>query len=238
MLAIGSLVGIALLLSPALRRGPRAALALVVAVQLGGLAVTFSRGAWLGMACGLFALLVLAYRRYLLLASLAAVVGVLAAPKVLVDRFLHVFSAEYLGLAAVDGRIYRWMAALDHIGAHPWFGLGLGTFGGSSAARFGYWDTWVDNFYLQLGAEGGLLLLVAFLWLMLRVTKGLVKGARVASDPFVGALAAGVFAALVAVAVASVFASVLEILAVGAALWLLAGVATGMALRSQVGPEE
>ncbi len=230
VLLIGTLVGLALLLSPAIRRGPRVALAAAVVVQLGGVAVTFSRGAWLGLACGLLALLILAYRRYLLPVLVVGAAGLLAAPKVLVDRFLLVFSESYLSKAAVDGRIYRWIAALDQMVVHPWFGVGLGTFGGSSASRFDYWNSWIDNFYLQMGAEGGLLLLVAFLWVMLRVGKGLVKGSRVSEDPFVRALTAGVFGALVAVAVANVFASVFETLAVGAALWLLAGLSTAAAL--------
>jgi O-antigen ligase len=230
VLAIGFLVGLALLLSPSLRRGQKLLVLVMIGVQLAGLAVTFSRGAWLGVACGLLAMLVLAYRRYLLPVAVVGVAGLLAAPRVFVDRFLLVFSESYLSKAAVDGRIYRWTAALDQIAAHPWFGLGLGTFGGSSAARFDYWNTWIDNFYLQLGAEGGLLLLAAFLWMMLRVAKGLVKGSRVGADPFVRALAAGMFGALVAVSVANVFASVFETLAVGAALWLLAGSATAAAL--------
>ena len=58
--------------------------------------------------------------------------------------------------------------ALRQMAAHPWFGLGLGTFGGTSAVRFGYGDLWVDNFYLQLAAEGGLIVLGLFLWILLR----------------------------------------------------------------------
>jgi len=233
VLVVGILVAVALLLSRSLRGSTRLILIAVVAVQFAGLAVTFSRGAWLGLACGLIAMLVLAYRRFLLPVVVAGALGTVAAPSVFVDRFLFTFSDSYLADAVVNGRIYRWIAALDHIGAHPWFGVGLGTYGGSSASRFGYgyWSTWVDNFYLQLGAEGGLLLLAAFLWIMLRVAKGLVKGSRLGREPFERALAAGAFGAFVAVAVANVFASVFEFLSVGVALWLLAGMATAATLK-------
>ena len=156
----------------------------------------------------------------------------LAAPGVFVKRLLFVFSDTYISNSAIDGRTQRWGAALDHIAAHPWFGSGLGTFGGSSAERFGYLSSWVDNYYLQMGAEGGLLLLAAFSWLLLRVGKGLVKGYRVSSDPFAQALSAGVFGAFVATLVANVFASDFETLAVGAAFWFLAGLATSAALCS------
>ncbi len=76
------------------------------------------------------------------------------------------------------GRLYVWKMALQYIVAHPWFGLGLGTFGGTSAVTFGYGRLWVDNFYLQLGAEGGLLLLAFFLWILLRGGQGAGQGPR------------------------------------------------------------
>jgi O-antigen ligase len=138
-----------------------------------------------------------------------------------------------VGKSAVDGRTVRWAAALDQTAAHPWFWTTLGTFGGSAADRFGYWATWVDKYYLQMGVEGGLLLLAVFLWLLLRVAKGLVKGYRVATDPFLKALGPGVFGAFVAVSVARAFASEFEILAVGVAFWFLAGLTTFAALRSE-----
>jgi O-antigen ligase len=90
----------------------------------------------------------------------------------------------------------------------------------------------VDNYYLQMGAEGGLLLLASLVWLLLRVGKGLVKGYRVAGDPFARALCAGMFGAFVATIVANGFVSVFETLSVGTAFWLLSGVATSAALSS------
>jgi hypothetical protein len=80
VLAIGCLVAIALLLCPALSKASRWMLGFGLVVQLGGLAVTFSRGAWVALVCGLVALLVLAYRKYLAPAALLVVVGVFAAP--------------------------------------------------------------------------------------------------------------------------------------------------------------
>jgi hypothetical protein len=230
ILVIGILVALALLLSSGVRRRVRIASALILAIQVSALAVTFSRGAWLGAACGVFALLALAHRRYLLPACLLAGAGVFAAPRVFTNRFLLVFSDDYLSKAAVDGRIYRWNAALDHLAAHPWVGIGLGQFGGSAAQTYGYWALWVDNYYLQLGAEGGVLLLGAFLWLMLRVGKGLLSGYGATVDPFVRALSAGAFGALVAIAATNVFLGAFEARAVAVALWLLAGLTTSAAL--------
>ena len=103
--------------------------------------------------------------------------------------------------------------------------MGLGTFGGSSAFLFGYTRLWVDNFYLQMAAEGGLILLAAFLWLLWRTGKGLVAGHRSARDPFLRALTVGAFGSFIAVVVANVTASVWETLVVGAGFWFLMGLA-------------
>ena len=229
-LIIGIMVTLALLLSARVSKRMRVVLFVALVAQMAGVAVTFSRGAWIGLACGLVALMVLAYRRYLLPAVLVVAAVIPLLPKVFMDRFALVFSDTYLSKAAVDGRTWRWTAALDQFAAHPWFGAGLGTFGGTAADKFGYWDIWVDNYYLQTAAEGGLLLLAALLWLMLRVAKGLVKGAKSAADPFARSLAAGAFGAFIGVAVANAFAGVLETRPVAIGLWLIAGLATAASL--------
>jgi putative inorganic carbon (HCO3(-)) transporter len=174
---------------------------------------------------------VMAYGRYLIPVAAAGVVGWFVAPRAFIDRLAFGFSSAYLTKSMVAGRLYVWKMSLGHIAAHPWFGLGLGTFGGTTAVTFGYERLWVDNFYLQLGAEGGLLLLALFLWILLRAAKGLVRGYGMARDPFLRALAAGAFGAFIAVAVANVTASVWETLTVGVGFWFLAGLATSAALH-------
>ena len=230
VLAIGILVTLAIILTKGTRARTRLGLGVMMAAQLVALGMTFSRSAMLGLVCGLFAMLILAYRRYLMPTLTLGVVGALAAPRSLWDRFFLVFSSGYLQRAAIDGRTYRWILALDQIGAHPLFGVGMGMFGATSATKYGYWDKWIDNTYLQMGAEGGLLLLAAFLWLLLRIAKGLVKGYRTAEDPFVRALAAGMFGAMIAIGVTNIFLSSLEKLPVSVGLWLLAGMTTSAAL--------
>jgi O-antigen ligase len=202
-------------------------------VQLAGLAVTFSRGAWLGLVVGLLAMAVLAYRRYLAALFGLGVIAWFAAPRVFIERLMFTFSDEYaLKSSAGLGRMYRWDVSLHHILEHPLLGVGLGTFGGTAAYMFSYWSLWVDNYYLQLGAEGGLLLLAFFLWLLLRGAKGLVRGHRVSGDPYLKALSAGMFGAFVAVAVSNVFEADWETLAVGVEYWFLAGLVTSAALET------
>ncbi|MBC7292892.1 MAG: O-antigen ligase family protein [Thermoleophilia bacterium] len=228
-LLLGTLVSLSLTLAPLSRR-LRLLAAGVCVLHLAGLAVTFSRGAWLGLGVGLLALFILAYRRYLPALASAAFVGWFLLPQKLVDRLQFAFSSTYLARSLVWGRLYVWQLALQRIAEHPLFGVGLGTFGGTSAATFAYGRIWVDNFYLQLAAEGGLLLLVFFLWILLRGAKGLVKAHASTPDPLLRALAAGVFGGFLAVCFANLTASVWETLVVGVGFWFLAGLITGAVL--------
>jgi len=236
-LIMGVLISLSLVLSAKLRPAVRWAGAACAVVQVAGVAVTFSRGAWLGLAGGVIGLLLLAYRRYLAGLLAVAVVGWFVTPQTFVNRLAFAFSRAYIAKSLVAGRLYVWRLALGHIAAHPWFGVGLGTFGGTTAVTFGYGRLWVDNFYLQLGAEGGLILLFCFLWVLLRNARALVRGYEVARDPFVRALSAGVFAACLAVAVANFTASVWETLVVGVGFWFLAGLATSSALHEEAGSQ-
>ncbi len=92
----------------------------------------------------------------------------------------------------------------------------------------------MDNFYLQLAAEGGLILFV-----LLHVgpsPRGQRPGAGATGrldDPFLRPLAAGAFGAFIAVAVANATAGVWETLVVGVAFWFMTGLATSAVLHAE-----
>jgi O-antigen ligase len=237
-LLMGALISLSLALPRSPRLTPRLLWGLACIVQLGGIAVTFSRGSWIGLAVGVIALLVIAYRRFLAPVVAAGVVAWFFAPQAFVNRLTFAFSSAYITKSSEAGRLYVWKMAVDYAARHPWFGLGLGTFGGTTAVTYGYGRLWVDNFYLQLAAEGGLVLLAFFLWILLRAIKGLVRGYGEAEDGFVRALSAGAIAAFIAVAVANVTASVWETLTVGVAFWFLTGLVTSAGLHQHAVPGE
>ncbi len=230
-LLMGALISLSLALRKGLGSIQRWTMAIACVVELGGIAVTFSRGAWLGLGAGVVVLLVMSYRRYLVPLVGIGVVGWFVVPATFTKRLTFAFSSAYLAKSSVAGRLYVWRIAIDDIAAHPLFGVGLGTFGGTAAVTFGYSRLWIDNFYLQLATEGGLILLVLFLWVLMRAAKGLVKAYAANHDPYAHALTAGVFGGFVAVAVANVTASVWETLVVGVGFWFLAGLATSAALE-------
>lgn len=204
----------------------RLVLAAVAVVLATGIAVTFSRGAWLGLAVGLVALTALSRWRLLIGLAVAGAAVLLASPRVFVQRIAFAFSAYYLAKSASAGRLYIWRVAANRIVENPWTGVGLGTFGGTSAFLFGYSRLWIDSFYLQLAAEGGLVLVGAFLWLLVRAGKGLVAAHVDQTDPYLRGVVAGVFGGFVAVAFANLTASVWETVAVGSAFWFLVGFAS------------
>lgn len=202
-------------------------------VLAAGVAVTFSRGAWLGFVVGAVALAALSQRRLLTGMVVAGLIAPFVAPAAFIDRLAFGFSQEYLTKSAAAGRLLAWRTATQRIVDHPWFGVGLGTFGGTSSYLYGYSRMWVDDFYLQLAAEGGLILLVAFAWLLLRTAKGVVAGYKRQTEPFARAVAAGAFGGCAAVAFANLTASVWETLVVGAGFWFLAGLASAPTLGSE-----
>jgi O-antigen ligase len=237
-LLMGTLVSMSLALSHQPRRTARLLWTLSCAIQVAAIAVTFSRGAWIGLAAGVITLVIMAHRRFLVPIATAAVAGWFVAPRAFVDRLTFAFSSAYITKSSEAGRIYVWRMALEYAGSHPWFGLGLGTFGGTAAVTFGYGRLWVDNFYLQLAAEGGLVLVALFLWILLRALKGLVRGYGATTDRFLRPLAAGAVGAFVAVAVANATASVWETLTVGVGFWFLTGLVTSACLHERAVPGE
>ncbi len=224
-LLLGTLLAAGLALQRIATR-ERLTLAALAVVLAAGIAVTFSRGAWLGLVVGLVALTALSRWRLLVGLAAAGAAVLLASPQVFIHRLAFAFSTAYLAKSASAGRLYIWRVAANRIVENPWTGVGLGTFGGTSAFLFGYSHLWIDSFYLQLAAEGGLVLLGAFLWLLVRAGKGLVAAYVDQADPYLRGVVAGVFGGFVAVAFANLTASVWETVAVGSGFWFLVGLAS------------
>ena len=136
---------------------------------LGGLIATYTRGAWLGFAAGVLALLPASRRgRVILVGGLAALVlGLLAGPPGLRHRFLSMGDPEE---ATVKERRYMWESGLVMARERPWLGFGPGgvkreyrAFAMEEAhkKRTGH----VHNTPLQILVERGVIGLAAWLWI-------------------------------------------------------------------------
>lgn len=179
-----------------------------------GCLFTMSRGAWLALAVAavLFALIV---DRRLLALMAAAAVAACFLPFVR-SRIGYLFTDAFAESNARAGRAKRWSTAFGYLDENnAWtLGLGYGMFGGAVAvqnpinATFEY--MYVDNYYVKILAENGIVGLTAFLSSMAGLLWGgaraCARTARTKNKP----LCAGMLAGLVGVLVHSFFESLWE----------------------------
>lgn len=217
------------------------------ALMLGGITISFSRGAWIGVTAGLALTTFVAVRRYWHIVVPAVPVAVLAAlvaltlfaPETLTDRISSVaeearpFDAASITINpdnfAVVERMAHWQAGWQMFEDRPLTGVGAGNFN----AR--YPDYYVretfrisqghaHNFYIQMLAENGIVGLAIYLTLILSFAFVALRVAITSTDRLAGALALGALGTMTAVYVHNIFEN-LHVLNLGiqlSATWALA----------------
>jgi O-antigen ligase len=215
---------------------------------------TFSRGAWLGLALAMLGVGLLLDRRALAMLLLTAVLAYGAA--LILPR--HILSAEPdpgfdIGAATAgrfdsigtgnDLRVLFLQNAAPIIADHPVLGAGPGRYGGSVAARLGSplygeytdgrvpVDRTVDNFWLHLLAETGVVGVLLFGGALLLALRELIVAARRRQGWDRALLATGVVIAVI-VAVDSVVEMLLEGNTTSFAMWFFLGVGSAIAGRA------
>jgi O-antigen ligase len=247
---LGTLIGLALPFTmfslvrqpPGRRRWLVAGAALALALAL---LLTYSRGSWLGMIVGFGGVALVIDRRalvafvaVLIVAYVTAVVmpkGLLAGGFAGYDPFATTINRLENVPAGRDLRIKFAVNALPIVEDHLLLGVGPGRFGGAAASIFGspihaQYGTdalltnqkTVDNFWLHMGVEGGLLGTTAFLALLgtaayapMRALRG-ARGSRFS-------VPAGVVSAAAVVSVATVTTMLLEGNTAAFIFWFLLG---------------
>jgi putative inorganic carbon (hco3(-)) transporter len=155
-------------------------------IGLAGIALSFSRGGWLGTIAALAVMVVLLGRRVLvattLLALVLSIVLMVSAPgavlTVIGDRFTQIADQIQIGdirgvpvtpenFAAME-RMAHWQTAIAMWDAHPWLGVGAGNFNEQFPEyaihpQFDESQGHAHNYYLHLLAETGILGLGAYL---------------------------------------------------------------------------
>ncbi len=167
LLAVASLVLAAQLMARR-RFLPRWLAAPGLALTLWCLLLTFSRGSWIALACGLLFLGMMRHRLFLALA-LAALVALYLAPQQSVGPLAtfqkHLQSGINVEDQAAGMRLGEYKDALRQISEYPAFGVGFGE--APSIDRY----IGVSNIYLFIAEETGLFGLAAFL-----ATLGVIVG--------------------------------------------------------------
>lgn len=197
----------------------------VALILMTTLALTYSRGAWIGFVAGmvLYALII-RNKKFLILFAVGVAGVAIVFQDTILNRLMFAFSSEYLNKSAESGRIAFWTRALYIWKENPVFGAGLGLVGDSVAVRQQVpGATWIDNQYVKLLAETGAVGILSYLAML---ATPLVQGwkyifSREEKGSFLYALNAGIMAALFGMMVENVTAAILEDLNVVTHFWVL-----------------
>lgn len=163
----------------------------------------------------------------------------------LAERFAEGFSfyrfyGEYLGFGRVFWMVQTPLTILPYSWISFFFGWGPGQFGGGAVAAlhntraydatnlpFGIYGTegYVDNNWMSILGENGVVGFGAFLWLFLALVFFAYRRARASRDSFTRPVCLASFATLLALAVHSGLATFFEIRTLAPFVWMLAGCA-------------
>lgn len=174
---------------------------------------TMSRGAWLALAvAAVFFVLIIDRRLFLVM----LVCGILACFLPFVQsRISYLFTSQFQESNNRAGRAKRWATALNYVDHdNAWAGgLGYGIYGGAVAVQNpinqNYDYMYVDNYYVKILAENGIIGLSALLFSMLGLTWNGFKAitrAKGRKKP----LCVGLLAGLLGLLVQSFFESIWE----------------------------
>jgi O-antigen ligase len=198
-------------------------------LMLAAIAMSWSRGSWLGLAAAIIVMSgAAAFRsrkRVLAAGLLVAVIvvallliGSVGVPSVVTDRladlvpFLAV--SDVRGIEVTDAnfsvleRMAHWQAALDMWGDHPWLGIGIGNYA-AAYPRYSL-PTWDEplghahNYYLNIGAETGLVGFLAYVLVWSLAAEAAWRACR-RYRGWHGGLALGILGVLVYLSVHNVF---------------------------------
>lgn len=226
------------------------ALALALALLL-----TYSRGSWLGVAVGFGGVALIIDRRALvafvvvvLLAYATAVVmpkGILAGGSSGYDPFATTINRFNVIGEHRDLRTLFVLNALPIVEDHPVLGVGPGRYGGAAASVFrssvhtAYGtdllltnQQTVDNFWLHMGVEGGVLGISAFLAMIVTALIHPIRTLRKTTGSRFS-VPAGVVSATAVVCVAAVTTMLLEGNTVAFLFWFLLGIGS-LAQRAEL----
>ena len=195
-------------------------------VMLAAVAMSWSRGAWIGVAAGMIVAVIVQSRRAFIVSNVAALALIVVAfmgslnliPPVIAERFSGI--ADYFGIFDVRGvkvddanfavveRMAHWQIALNMFTEHPAFGVGIGNY----APVYPEYalPRWSDplghahNYYLNIAAETGAIGLLAYLILWASALWQAWRAIRV-SQGWMRGVAAGLLGMIVALSLHNVF---------------------------------
>ena len=161
--------------------------------------LTFSRGSYLGIFCAILALLFIFWRqanqktkKISLMLSLFLII-LLVVPSPISQRFSSIFNLKE---GSNMGRIEIWQQAAEIIKNNPWTGVGIGNYPLEIKPTANYREPiYAHNAYLDIAAEAGLFVFLAWLGIILSAGISFFKKAKKEIFFLGGFLAIVIFAA-------------------------------------------
>jgi putative inorganic carbon (HCO3(-)) transporter len=193
---------VSLFLYGGLQKGKRFFLALALMLMFVSLGLTFSRSAWVGVFVSILSLCIFRPKAplFLLICAIISVVFLLAPLQKRVFKDIDDPGAQY--------RIIKAKIAYDKFKKQPILGNGLGSF--HYGAQFS--EIWayrahstLENNYLLMLAEGGVIEFFAFLYLIVTLGKKAVVLLRRVRDPFLHSVLLGSLMSIIATLAAGMF---------------------------------
>jgi O-antigen ligase len=193
---------VSLLLYGSFQRRKKLILAFLVVFMFVNLVLTFSRSAWIGVFTAILSLFILKPK-----GSLALIFcGIISAVFLFAPIQKRIF--KDISDPGARYRIVKAKIAYDKFKEHPILGNGLGSF--HYEAQFS--DVWayrahstLENNYLLMLAEGGIIEFLAFLYLMIALGRRAIVLVRKVKDPFLYPILLGSIASIISPLAAGMF---------------------------------
>jgi O-antigen ligase len=188
---------------------------------------TFSRGAWLGMAVAVFLFALYRDKRLLALMALAAGVAVFI-PQV-ANRITFLFTSAFDYANMYGGRGGRKREGLSLLfQSNPWFGFGLGRFGGAVAmqnqidSRLNYF--YMDNYYLKTLVEMGYIGIAGYAFALIAFIFTAMRSIHRSRGESISIVAQGMLAGMAGVLTHSFAENIFEVPYMNAYFWGMAAI--------------
>jgi len=197
----------------------------IFCVLLAALALTFSRGGYVGVATSFLVMLVLGWRRLGVGAKafVSSVFFILAIAVLLTPVYGRLFSSFDLSEGSNSGRLAIWAQSLAQVKNNPILGVGLGNYPLSINFAQDYRSAVTShNLFLDILVETGIFGLLSWLWFLGGTAKRFLDTAR-QNTGFIWAAAVGLLGSFVYFAAHSFFETAIFNPTILALLMLLAG---------------
>lgn len=208
-----------------------------LALCVRGIMVTFSRGGYLGLAVGIYAVMFFKSKKafaFLLLATAFIYFFPQVLPAGIRYRMGQTFvkNDNYSSIASAPieqnledsskKRVEIWKGAVEMIKDYPIFGIGYGLFSRRIPEYYEGGRIDAHNTYLIIAAEMGIPELLIFLWIVWIVFWQTWKLYTTTKDPFAKALALGHFGGIFGLLLSNMFGSRLDSQEISSYFWIIA----------------